>query len=177
MSGLTLVVVLHQQLTLHHGVMRASLALLPWSAATGIASLVAGQWLVARFGSRLMYAGLGVLLVGLAAAPYALLPALAVGGFGVGLFTTAFFTEALHRVEPHETGSAAGLLNAVQQFGGTLGVAAFGTIFLHHPASLDRTAWVAVAVVVVTVATAHLMRSPRLLQRGRGAPAPASTGR
>ncbi|RZU01625.1 EmrB/QacA subfamily drug resistance transporter [Kribbella rubisoli] len=177
MSGLTLVVVLHEQLTLHHGVMRASLALLPWSAATGIASLVAGQWLVARFGSRLMYAGLGVLLVGLAAAPYALLPALAVVGFGVGLFTTAFFTEALHRVEPHETGSAAGLLNAVQQFGGTLGVAAFGTIFLHHPASLDRTAWVAVAVVVVTVATAHLMRSPRLLRRGRGAPAPASIGR
>jgi hypothetical protein len=149
----------------------------PWSAASGIASVVAGQWLVARFGSRLMYAGLGVLLVGLATAPYALLPALAVGGAGVGLFTTAFFTEALHRVEPHETGSAAGLLNAVQQFGGTLGVAAFGTIFLHHPVSLDRTAWVAVAVVAMTIVTAHLMRSPRWLRLGHGAPEPASTGR
>jgi EmrB/QacA subfamily drug resistance transporter len=174
LSGLTLVVVLHQQLTLHHTVMRSSLALLPWSAATGIASLAAGQWLVARLGSRLMYVGLGVLLVGLALAPYALLPALAVGGVGVGLFTTAFFTEALHRVSPQETGSAAGLLNAVQQFGGTLGVAAFGTIFLRHPATLDRAVWMAAAAVVLTVATAHLMRSPRLARAGRE---PVRTGR
>ncbi|TDW21604.1 MFS transporter [Kribbella kalugense] len=174
MSGVTLVVVLHQQLTLHHGVMRSSLALLPWSAASGAASLIAGQWLVARFGSRLMYVGLGVLLVGLVVAPYALLPALAVGGVGVGLFTTAFFTEALHRVEPHETGSAAGLLNAVQQFGGTLGVAAFGSVFLHHAQTPERALWIAAAVVVVTVATAHLMRSPR---RGRVVPEPVSTAR
>ena len=174
MSGVTLVVVLHQQLTLHHTVMRSSLVLLPWSAASGIASLIAGQWLVARFGSRLMYVGLGVLLAGLAIAPYALLPALALGGVGVGLFTTSFFTEALHRVEPHQTGSAAGLLNAVQQFGGTLGVAAFGTVFLHHPVAIDRSTWVAVAVLVLTVATAHLMRS---LERGRARRVPASTGR
>jgi EmrB/QacA subfamily drug resistance transporter len=177
MSGVTLVVVLHQQLTLHHGVMRSSLALLPWSAASGAASLVAGQWLVARFGSRLMYVGLGVLLVGLVTAPYALLPALAVGGAGVGLFTTAFFTEALRRVEPHETGSAAGLLNAVQQFGGTLGVAAFGTVFLHHPETLERALWIAAAVVVVSVVTAHLMRSPRSLRPAHAVPEPASTGR
>ena len=177
LSGTTLVVVLHQQLTLHHSVMRSSLVLLPWSAASGIASLVAGQWLVARFGSRLMYVGLGVLLVGLVAAPYLLLPALALGGIGVGLFTTAFFTEALHRVEPHQTGSAAGLLNAVQQFGGTLGVAAFGTLFLDHPVAIDRSVSVAVAVVVMTFATAHLMRSPRLLRRGRAGRARVSTGR
>ncbi|MGZ0153237.1 MFS transporter [Kribbella sp. WER1] len=177
LSGVTLVVVLHQQLTLHHSVLRSSLVLLPWSAASGIASLVAGQWLVARFRSRLMYVGLGILLVALVAAPYVLLPALAVGGVGVGLFTTAFFTEALHRVEPQETGSAAGLLNAVQQFGGTIGVAAFGTIFLRHPAAVDRSLWAAVAVVVLTLASAHLMQSPRLLQRGRGERVPASTGR
>ncbi|HEY3560783.1 MAG TPA: MFS transporter [Kribbella sp.] len=177
MSGVTLVVVLHQQLTLQHSVMRSSLVLLPWSAASGVASLVAGQWLVARLGSRLMYVGLGVLLVGLATAPYALVPALAVGGIGVGLFTTAFFTEALHRVEPHETGSAAGLLNAVQQFGGTLGVAAFGTIFLHHPVAIDRSVGVAVAVVVATFASAQLMRSPRSPRRGRAAREPVSTGR
>ncbi|MEV5965434.1 MFS transporter [Kribbella sp. NPDC051952] len=177
MSGLTLVVVLHQQLTLHHGVMRSSLTLLPWSAVSGIASLVAGQWLVGRLGSKLMYIGLGVLLVGVGVAPYALLPALAVGGAGVGLFTTAFFTEALHRVQPHETGSAAGLLNAVQQFGGTLGVAGFGSVFLHHPATIDRAFWVAAGVVVVTLGSAHLMRSPRSPRLGRAVPEPASTAR
>ena len=177
MSGLTLVVVLHQQLTLHHGVTRSSLALLPWSAASGIASLVAGQWLVGRFGSRLMYAGLGVLLVGIVAAASWLLPGLAIAGVGVGLFTTAFFTEALHRVQPHETGSAAGLLNAVQQFGATLGVAGFGSVFLHHPVTLERAFWIAAAIIVVTVGTAHLMRSPRSQRHGHAVPAPASTAR
>lgn len=177
MSGLTLVVVLHQQLTLHHSVMRSSLALLPWSAATGITAWIAGQWLISRFGSRLMYAGLGVLLIGIVIANYWLPPGLAVGGAGVGLFTTAFFTEALQRVQPHETGSAAGLLNAVQQFGGTLGVAGLGTVFLHHPATPHRAFWIATAVIAVTVVTAHLMRSPRSRQPGHAAPAPASTAR
>ena len=175
MSGLTFVVVLHEQLTLHHGVMRSSLALLPWSAATGITAWVAGQWLIARFGSRLMYVGLGVLLIGIVTANYLLLPGLAIGGAGVGLFTTAFFTEALHRVQPHETGSAAGLLNAVQQFGGTLGVAGLGTVFLHHPATSDRAFWIAAGVIAATVVTAHLMRSPSSRQREHAAPAPAPT--
>lgn len=176
LSGVTLVVVLHQQLTLHHTVMRSGLVLMPWSATSGIASLLAGQWLVARLGSRLMYVGLGVLLAGLALVPYELLPALALGGTGVGLFTTSFFTEALHRVEPHQTGSAAGLLNAVQQFGGTLGVAVFGSVFLRHPQAIDRPVWVAAATIVVTVATAHLMRS-RSSRRGRVGRVPVSTGR
>ena len=51
-------------------------------------------------------------------------------GLGLGLFTVPFFTAALARVRPHETGSAAGLLNAVQQLGGTLGVAVLGSAFL-----------------------------------------------
>ncbi|MFG1819859.1 MFS transporter [Kribbella sp. NPDC049174] len=177
MSGLTLVVVLHEQLTLNHGVMRSSLMLLPWSAVSGIASWCAGRWLIPRFGSRLMYVGLGVLLVGVLGAHVWQLPMLGVCGVGVGLFTTAFFTEALHRVQPQETGSAAGLLNAVQQFGGTLGVAGLGTIFLHHPATPDRAFWVATAVIAATVATAHVMRSPRSRRLERAAPAPARTAR
>lgn len=177
MSGLTLVVVLHQQLTLHHGVMRSSLTLLPWSTVSGITSWCAGRWLIPRFGSRLMYVGLGVLLVAVLGAHVWLLPALAVCGAGVGLFTTAFFTEALHRVQPQETGSAAGLLNAVQQFGGTLGVAGLGTVFLYHPATPDRSFWVATAVIAATVATAHVMRSPRSRRLERATPAPARTAR
>ncbi|MFC9691279.1 MFS transporter [Kribbella sp. NPDC056951] len=177
MSGLTLVVVLHQQLTLHHSVMRASLVLLPWSAVSGIASWCAGQWLIQRFGSRLMYVGLAVLLIGLLATRLWIAPGLGICGAGVGLFTTAFFTEALHRVQPQETGSAAGLLNAVQQFGGTLGVAVLGTIFLHHPATPQRAFLVATAVIVVTVATAHLMRSPRSRQSERGSRERARTAR
>ena len=46
------------------------------------------------------------------------------------LFTPPFFTTALGGVGPQETGSAAGLLNAVQQLGGTLGIAVAGGIYL-----------------------------------------------
>lgn len=89
------------------------------------------------------------------------------GGAGNGLFTVPFFTTALSRVRAHETGSAAGLLNAVQQFGGTLGVAVLGTAFLHRFAADVRshlgaggaalgairlTFWIAAALVAVTAA-------------------------
>jgi predicted MFS family arabinose efflux permease len=46
------------------------------------------------------------------------------------LFTPPFFATALRGVGPQETGSAAGLLNAVQQLGGTLGVAVVGGVYL-----------------------------------------------
>lgn len=60
-----------------------------------------------------------------------LLGDLALLGVGQGVFSVPFFTAALHRVRPAETGSAAGMLNAVQQLGATLGTAALGSIFLH----------------------------------------------
>src|SRR5262249_50865303 len=143
MNGLMVVIVLQVQLGQGSDVLTAGLTLLPWSAAMAVASWVAGTRLVPSYGDRVMFAGLATLLAGILAAiavyhavrpgayPWALLPALAVAGAGNGLFTVPFFTTALSRVRPHETGSAAGLLNAVQQFGGTLGVAVLGTAFFH----------------------------------------------
>jgi len=135
-GGLTTVVVLHLQLGLGHGALASSLALVPWSAGLAAASWAAGAHLVRRWGRRLMPWGLGVLLAGIllaAASPrLLLLPALAVIGLGAGLFTPAFFTLALACLEPRETGSAAGLLNAVQQLGATLGVAVLGSVLLHQ---------------------------------------------
>ncbi len=143
-NGLLLVVVLQLQLGAHVGVLAAGLSLVPWSAAMAVSSLAAGGRLVPRYGARVMYAGLGTLGVGAAAAiaayanspaagtrySWPLLLALAVCGVGQGLFVVPFFTAALHQVRPHETGSASGLLNAVQQLGGTLGVALLGGVFL-----------------------------------------------
>ncbi|MEV7801439.1 hypothetical protein AB0O28_00660 [Microbispora sp. NPDC088329] len=72
----------------------------------------------------------------------------------------------------HETGSAAGLLNAVQQFGGTLGVAVLGTAFLHRftadvrahadagsaaLGAIRLTLEIAAALVAVTAVTAAFM--------------------
>ncbi|MDV7221031.1 MFS transporter [Streptomyces prunicolor] len=141
-NGLMTVVVLQLQLGLGTGVLKAGLSLAPWSVGLAVSSWAAGAHLVRRYGQRVMLVGLGVLLTGMlgaitayrCAAPGAfptwLLPALAVVGLGAGLFTPAFFTHALKPLRVQELGSAAGLLNAVQQLGATLGVAILGSVYL-----------------------------------------------
>ncbi|WP_369392628.1 MFS transporter [Streptomyces sp. CG1] len=163
-NGLTVVVVLQLQLDAGVGVLASGLSLLPWSAGLAVASWWAGSRLVRRYGRRVMPYGLGVLLAGLLAAlvayrttteaghfPLALPLALALVGLGAGLFTPAFFTLALHPLRPHELGSAAGLLNAVQQLGATLGVAVLGSVYLNGPGThAPQTAcWVAAALLAV----------------------------
>ncbi len=105
-----------------------------------------------------------------------MLSALAVSGVGLGLFTFPFFTVALSRVAPHETRSAAGLLNAVQQLGATLGVAVLGSVFLagHGDATsaVERSFWVALGLVAAAVVAAAIMVRPSVLIRsGDSAPA------
>jgi len=141
MTGVMQVVPMQLQLGLGVDVRTAGLTLLPLSAGLAVSSYFAGTRLVPKFGARVMFAGLALLLTGILAAvaeyaggvhgyPWPLLGALALCGLGMGTFTVPFFTAALHRVRPHETGSAAGLLNAVQQLGGTLGVALLGGLYL-----------------------------------------------
>ncbi len=50
-------------------------------------------------------------------------------GAGVGLLFVATTFAALSRVQPHETGAASGLLQTMQQVGGSLGVAVAVTVF------------------------------------------------
>ncbi|MFI6597227.1 MFS transporter [Nonomuraea sp. NPDC050536] len=150
-TGLALVVTLHLQFDLGYDVLAAGLGLLPWSVGLGVASWVAGSRLVPRFGHRVMYGGLAVVLAGIAAGAWWLPAGLGVIGVGAGLFTPGFFTGALSQVEPQETGSAAGLLNAVQQLGGTLGVAVLGSLYLASGFGAALAA--AAAVIAVTLST------------------------
>ncbi|MFI2206292.1 MFS transporter [Streptomyces sp. NPDC020192] len=171
-NGLTVVVVLHLQLAAGEGVLTSGLSLLPWSAGLALASWAAGSRLVPRHGHRVMPYGLGVLLAGLLAAvaayrttdpghyPVALLPALALVGLGAGLFTPAFFTLALRPLRPHEVGSAAGLLNAVQQLGATLGVAVLGSVYLTGTGSPQDACWVAVVLLGVAWAASGRVATP-----------------
>ncbi|MEU9987256.1 MFS transporter [Streptomyces sp. NPDC048045] len=180
-NGMTTVVVLQLQLGTHTGVLTAGLSLTPWSAGLAVASWLAGARLVRRYGRRVMPYGLGVLLTGLLAAvvayrtatpghyPAAVLPGLALIGLGAGLFTPAFFTLALHPLRPQETGSAAGLLNAVQQLGATVGVAVLGSVYLagagtagpgaaQHAA--EAACWVAMGLVGVCAAASIRVGAP-----------------
>ncbi|ANP56455.1 MFS transporter [Streptomyces griseochromogenes] len=180
-SGMTTVVVLQLQLGAHTGVLAAGLSLIPWSAGLAIASWLAGARLVRRHGRRVMPYGLGVLVTGLLAAvaayrttapghyPAALLPCLALIGLGAGLFTPAFFTLALHPLRPQEIGSAAGLLNAVQQLGATVGVAVLGSVYLAGadtgtpdaaPHAAQAACWTATALVGVCAAASVRVGAP-----------------
>lgn len=171
-TGLSLVIVLELQLGLGADVLTAGLSLVPWSVGMAIASWISGAYLFPRYGKRVMIAGLSVLLLGILAAigayatasptayPTPLLAALGIIGIGVGLFTPAFFTSALHVVRPQEVGSAAGLINAVQQLGATLGVAVLGSVYVANAPALHAVQvafWVAAALLVVTAGTAALM--------------------
>lgn len=183
-GGLMLVAVLQMQLGLHRDVLSAGFTLLSWSATMALSSWVAGVWLVPRYGARGMSVGLLALLAGVVSAaavyatsppasyPWLLLPVLAVAGIGQGLYAVPFFTTALHRVRPHETGSAAGLLNAVQQLGGTLGVALLGSLFFHAAAPGDptpaaaaltgaRNAFCLAAALILATAVTTAMMLPR----------------
>lgn len=183
MNGLMPIIVLQLRLGPHADVLTAGLTLMPWSCGMAVSSWVAGAYLVPRYGSRVMFAGLAILLAGVLAAiavyatsrptayPWPLLAALAISGLGLGLFTVPFFTTALRRVRPHETGSAAGLLNAVQQLGATLGTALLGTVFFRtlattaapSAAPLDgaqHAFWVAAGLLVAAGITAALMTGP-----------------
>ncbi|MEU5691022.1 MFS transporter [Actinosynnema sp. NPDC020468] len=166
-TGVLPVVVLDLELRSRVDVLDAGVAVLPWSVAMGVGSWVAGAWLVPRFGSRVMAAG--AVLLGGGVVAFALggwLPAaLTLCGLGFGLFATPFFTIALAAVRPEETGSAAGLLNAVQQFGGTLGVAVLVTAYLAHGPS--TAAWLAAAALLpMTAAAAVMTRPPAAAPKG-----------
>lgn len=176
-TGLMFVVVLHLQLGLGTDVRTAGLTMVPWSVCLAVSSWVAGAYLVPRYGRRVMFVGLATLALGVLAAvavyhaagstayPTPLLGALGVAGLGVGMFTPAFFTTALKPLKPQEVGSAAGLLNAVQQLGATLGVAVLGSVYFDGSRSgspgsaVQVTFWVAGGLLVASFLSTVLMKT------------------
>jgi hypothetical protein len=58
------------------------------------------------------------------------IPAMLVAGVGMGAVIAPFFDIALGDVSDDEVGSASGLLNAIQQLGGSIGVAVLTTLFI-----------------------------------------------
>jgi len=67
--------------------------------------------------------------IGLTGNVVLLLPALLIHGAGMGLVIAPLTSAVLTGVAPRHAGSAAGLLTAMQQVGGALGMAIIGSIF------------------------------------------------
>jgi EmrB/QacA subfamily drug resistance transporter len=179
-SGLMLALTLTLQLGAHWTALHAGLTFIPMSLGIVGGAVAGGAALGARFGRKVIHTG-GVLMalgtLGLAASlarwglpvtSWELVPALLVTGVGMGLMMGPLFDIALAGVAPEESGSASGVLNALQQLGGSIGVAALGTAFLSWaPAhgSVAAGAWTLVAVTAVLALVAltafALPRMPR----------------
>ncbi|HKS47656.1 MAG TPA: MFS transporter [Amycolatopsis sp.] len=174
MNGLMFVLVVFLQVG--HGVRPsgAGIAMLPWSIGLTFGSLLTGRVLVPRFGARVMRAGVVVVIVGLAGIAVfgTVWPALLVSGTGMGMFTVPFFGNALSGVGHHETGSASGLLNAVQQLGSTLGVALLGAAFFHLPpvTGVRLALWVAIGMLAVVFGLTRAILSPGDVENREPAP-------
>ncbi len=88
---------------------------------------------------------------------------LLVVGIGMGFFVVPVFGTIIAAVSDAETGSASGALNALQQLGGAIGVAALGTVFFdvlaHHgfAAALRRTMWWEVGALALMLLVTPLL--------------------
>ncbi len=172
LSGFSLVFSLYVQIGLHYSPLKAGLSGIPLSfgMVLGFGAeplLKLGRTLI-QIGALITCAGVGGMiltmhLAGPGVTPWQFIPALAVTGIGMSLVMGPFFDTVLGTVDQHETGSASGTLNAVQQLGSSLGVALLGTVFFdvlpHHGMqdAMRTTLWVVGALALAAAALNFLL--------------------
>jgi EmrB/QacA subfamily drug resistance transporter len=109
-----------------------------------IGGSITSSLLLGRIGRTTMHIGIVVMAAGLSIADVVMRSAggavsawelagpLAITGFGMGMVFVPMFDVILAGVEPHQIGSASGLLESVQQLAMSLGIAAVGTELFEH---------------------------------------------
>ncbi|WP_433074582.1 DHA2 family efflux MFS transporter permease subunit [Dactylosporangium sp. CA-052675] len=170
LSGFQLAFNLLLQLGLHWTPLHTGLTLIPWALGSATAVALAGAVLVRRLGRTTLHLGLGTAVAGLlalwwivahpGAAPtsWSFAPALLVIGFGTGLVFVPLFDFVLGDATAQEVGTGSGLLNAVQQFSGALGVAALGTVFFAAAAhGAELVIGLAAALFLITLPLVGLL--------------------
>jgi hypothetical protein len=96
----------------------------------------------------------------------------------MGMMVAPLFDFILAAVTDTEVGSASGVLNAVQQLGGAIGVAGIGTLFF---STLQRSGFVTainhsllVELATTPVLLALISMLPKRAREGEAAPAPSA---
>ncbi|MHB9860028.1 DHA2 family efflux MFS transporter permease subunit [Streptomyces sp. YIM S03343] len=166
LSAFVLVINLLLQLGMGWTPLHTGLTLIPWALGTAVAVLLAGAVLAERLGRASLHLGLSVAVVGLLALWWSvahwgteitvskLAPALLVTGFGSGLVFVPLVDFILGDATAEEVGTGAGMLNAVQQFAGAIGVAALGTVFFTRVGHPSTHSYLAAAELVFAVVAA-----------------------
>ena len=174
MGGLLLTISVFLQVGQRFSAIHTGVAFIPMSLGMAVGAGASGAYLGKRFGRRVIQGGTLVSLAGWALVVWALhhavptgaldlLPGLAVAGLGMGLVVAPLFDVVLASVTDEEVGSASGVLNAVQQLSGAMGVAVLGTIFFSAAArhglrmAVEDTVWVQAALLAVLLVISPLL--------------------
>jgi len=139
-TGVSLITTLFLQIGEHFNAGQAAVANIPFAVASAIGGMLSGTVLSDKLGRNTLHLGAVVQLLGMGLLYAALgnvthfsiwhlVPGMTVVGFGFGLIVAALFQSVLSAISNAETGSASGLLAAVQAVGASAGVAIFGTVF------------------------------------------------
>ncbi|MFI1765032.1 MFS transporter [Streptomyces sp. NPDC020800] len=138
MFGMFFYIVLFVQNVLGYSAIKAGLAFLPVTVAIAVGAGLSQRFLPTLGPKPFMMAGTVLVAIGLVWQTFirpdssylgGVLGPMLVFGFGMGLnFVTATVT-AVSGVAQHEAGAASGLLNAMQQVGGSLGLSILTTVF------------------------------------------------
>lgn len=191
MGGITLVFNVVLQVGLGFTPWHSALTTVPWAGGAFIGSALSGM-LMGALGRRVLQIGLAAEAAGLAAIGVVLhlagahvgtvdlIAPMLVGGAGMGMVFVPLFDIIMGHIAPHETGSAAGVLQAVNSLGMAIGVAGIGAIFfgLIGPAGRPGQAFVSPAewtlLVILALLGAAFALTFRLPRRAREAGGPAS---
>lgn len=141
MIGFFLPFTLLLQIGLGYEVILAAITGIPTAVGISLAIGLFGQKLIPKLGRYALSVGAVVMMIGLATtylmvqhsgintSPWEFIPGLLITGSGMGLIMAPIFAVTLTDVDVRHAGSASGVLNAVQQLGGAIGVAVIGVIF------------------------------------------------
>ena len=133
------------------------------------AAMLTAERIAARLGRQILAAGAAVMaaaclllaLTAHASTSLALLPGLAVAGFGIGMVLVPLTATALANLAAEHAGAASGVLATGMQVGGALMIAVIGVVFfgaLGHGAFAHAFASSLVALAALTAVTAALVQ-------------------
>ena len=148
MVGFFLPFTLLLQIGLGYEVIKAALTGIPVAIGISLSIGLFGQKVIPKLGRYSLTLGAVIMTIGLGATylaashsgldvtPWEFIPGLLLTGAGMGLVMSPIFSVVLMDVDPHHAGSASGVMNAIQQLGGAIGVALIGVVFFgqltHH---------------------------------------------